>query len=461
MIRRSTAGLLLCFFLLTILAGCAGSAAEPDDLLTGTNSTDAAAGSNPMVPTAEAGSTALPSVPTAAAAVTTETAEVISVPTTEMVPSLAETTDTTEPTDTPETSETPDPSETEPDPVEEMLIHMSLEEKVAQMFIAAPETLTGASEAVTKADETLLEALDRIPVGGVLLMGCNLKNPDQVRALCAGLQAASRGRVGLPLFLCVDEEGGSVARISGNPDFGVEKIPAMSKVDDPETARSLGRTMGAYLRDLGLNVDFAPVADVLTNPENQVVKNRSFGSDPEQVTELAGALADGLLAEGVLPCWKHFPGHGGTAEDSHKGFAVLHLDPRTPEESPELQPFLAAAEAGAPMIMTGHIAVPELDPEGLPASLSPTLLALLRGPDRDYDGLLVTDALGMGAITERFSPGEAAVLAVLAGNDLLLASDELEPAYEAVLAAVRDGTISEARIDESVYRILRTKNDLP
>ena len=433
--KRRLIAALLCLVLVSG-AGCADNTIEPAALLTETFST-------------------------AVTTVSAEAAETVSVTTAETVAPVTETTEITETTEAPEAMTVPETTEALSDPVEAMLMEMTLEEKVAQMFLATPEALTGASEAVTKADEALLEALDRIPVGGVLLMGCNLKNPEQVRALCAGLQAASRERSGLPLFLCVDEEGGTVARISGNPAFGVEKIPAMSKVEDPETARALGQTMGAYLRDLGFNLDFAPVADVLTNPKNTVVKSRSFGSDPERVTELAGALAEGLLAEGVLPCWKHFPGHGGTAEDSHEGFAVLHLDPEAPEEGPELRPFLAAAEAGAPLIMTGHIAVPELDPEGLPASLSPTLLALLRGPERDYEGLLVTDALGMGAITERFGPGEAAVLAVLAGNDLLLASDELEPAYEAVLNAVRDGTISEERIDESVRRILRTKNDLP
>ncbi len=337
---------------------------------------------------------------------------------------------------------------------------MTLEERAAQMLVVTPEALTGGSSYQTTADDSLRAAYDRLPAGGFLLMSGNLKDPAQTKALLAELQNISRERTGLPLLIGVDEEGGPVARISGKAAFGVPKIPAMSTVKDTETARDLGRTIGTYLGELGFNLDFAPDADVLTNPANRVVRDRSFGRDPEAVTALAGALAEGLTEGGVLPCRQHFPGHGGTAEDSHKGFAVLHLDPDAPEDALELRPFLAAAEQGAPMIMTGHITVPELDPE-LPASLSPTLLSLLRGPERRYDGLLITDALGMGAVTDRFGPGEAAVLAVLAGNDLLLAPDDPEAVLRAIVAAVRDGAIPEARINESVYRILRTKTDLP
>ena len=430
--RRILAGLLVCLLAL----GCAGGCGAPVETIPETGTAQTAPETAP--PTEKASDM-----------------------TPETVPTLTETeTEKTVPATTDSVSrDTVPTTAAEPDPLEELLMKMTLEEKVAQMLVVTPETLTGRDSYLTQLDDAFGAAYDRLPVGGVLLMGGNLKDPEQTKALLASLQDLSRERTGLPLFLCVDEEGGSVARISGNPAFGVPKIPAMSTVHDAETARQLGRTMGAYLRDLGFNVDFAPDADVLTNPENRVVRDRSFGSDPDVVTELAEALAEGLLEEGVLPCWKHFPGHGGTAEDSHKGFAVLHLDPAAPAESPELQPFLYAAARGMPMLMTGHITVPELDPE-LPASLSPTLLSLLRGPGRDYNGLLITDALGMGAITERFGQGEAAVLAVLAGNDLLLAPEDPESARQAILEAVRDGTITEERIDESVRRILQTKSGL-
>lgn len=443
--RSILAGLLACLLMISLAVGCGA----PQESLPETAAETRTTAKATEKPDESAGPTA-PDTDPAETVTTTQAAEPDSEPAETVVTTAA----------APETTEAvPETTAAEADLLEELLMKMTLEEKVAQMLVVTPETLTGRDSYLTKMDEAFSAAYDRLPVGGVLLMGGNLKNPEQTRALLEALQDLSRERTGLPLFLCVDEEGGSVARISGNPAFGVPKIPAMSKVQNAETARELGRTMGAYLRDLGFNVDFAPDADVLTNPENRVVRDRSFGSDPALVTELAEALAEGLLEEGVLPCWKHFPGHGGTAEDSHKGFAVLRLDPDALTESPELRPFLYAAERGMPMLMTGHLTVPELDPE-LPASLSPALLALLRGQERNYDGLLITDALGMGAITERFGQGEAAVLAVLAGNDLLLAPEDPETARRAILEAVRDGTITEERIDESVYRILRAKNGL-
>lgn len=346
---------------------------------------------------------------------------------------------------------------------EAKLRQMTLEEKVAQMFIVTPEALTGISGAATVAGETTRASFDRIPVGGILYMGQNLETPAQTRALLSGMRQISLDRTGLVPFLCVDEEGGQVARIGGNPAFGVPKLPPMSelgKTGDPQTAREAGRTIGAYLRGLGFNLDFAPCADVLTNPNNQIVRSRSFGSDAAMVSQMVRAFSEGLLAEGILPCCKHFPGHGGTAEDSHEGFAVLHMDMEQLKNSAELAPFLDAAAWGAPMIMAGHISVPEATGDDRPASLSKTLLDLLRGEELGYEGLIVTDALDMGAISQRCGPGEAAVQAILAGNDLLLEAGNLQESYESVLAAVRDGSIPEDRIDKSVLRILRVKERL-
>lgn len=347
---------------------------------------------------------------------------------------------------------------------EAKLAQMTLEEKVAQMFIVTPEALTGISGTATVAGQTTQNAFERIPVGGILYMARNLENPTQTKALLAGMREISRERIGLVPFLCVDEEGGPVARIGNNPAFGVPKLPPMAeigKTGDSQSAKEAGRTIGAYLRELGFNLDFAPCADVLTNPENRIVRSRSFGSDPALVSRMARAFSEGLLEQGVLPCCKHFPGHGGTAEDSHLGFAVLPMDLETLKRSPELAPFLDAAGWGAPMMMAGHISVPQADGDELPASLSGTLMDLLRGDGVGYEGLIVTDALNMGAITQRYGPGEAAVRAVLAGSDLLLEPEALQEAYEAVLAAVRDGTIPEERIDRSVLRILRAKLRLP
>ena len=349
------------------------------------------------------------------------------------------------------------------DPVETALRKLTLEERIAQLFVVTPEALTNAEKPVQVVNETVQSAFFRIPVGGILCMGESLKGPQQTASLCADLQALSTERLGLPLFLCVDEEGGTVARISGNPAFNLARIPPMAEIGaagDPSQAYAIGQTIGSYLSALGFNVDFAPDADVLTNPQNRVVRSRSFGSSAELVTEMASAFSEGLSEQGVLPCWKHFPGHGGTAEDSHKGFAVLHATLPSLLQSEELSPFLYAAKTGAPMIMTGHIAVPEATGDSYPASLNAKLIGVLRGPGVEYDGLLITDSLGMGAVTQLVSPVEAAVLAVQAGNDLLLVSDHLAEAYQAVRAAVADGRISEDRINESVRRILRRKEEL-
>lgn len=376
-------------------------------------------------------------------------------------PAQEETTMTAEPKPAPVTTAPPDAPGAA---IRARLTEMTVAERAAQMFVVTPEALTGAGRYVTDADDALRAAYERIPAGGVLCMGGNLKDPEQTRSLLAALQDMSREQVGLPIFLCVDEEGGSVSRISGNAAFGQAAVPPMAEVGatgDPEQARQIGRTMGAYLADLGFNVDLAPDADVLTNPDNRVVRDRSFGSDGALVAEMAAALAEGLLEEGILPCYKHFPGHGGTAEDSHKGFAVLHRTRDALLNGQELIPFADAARRGMPMIMTGHISVPETTGNDLPASLSGELIGLLRGPELGYEGLLITDALSMGAITGQYSPGEAAVLAILAGNDLLLVSDGLEEAYSAVLQAIEDGTIPPERIDESVTRILTAKEDLP
>ena len=336
---------------------------------------------------------------------------------------------------------------------------MTLREKVAQMIVVRPEVLAGVSGPVTVAREATREAFDRCPVGGIIYMGSNLKNPEQVKQLCSDMQKISMDRIGLPVFLCVDEEGGTVARVSGNRDFGISPVPRMSKIGaagDPEKAREAGEKIGTYLSGLGFNVDFAPVADVLTNPKNTVVRARSFGSDPELVTEMTGAFFEGLSSKGVLACYKHFPGHGATAEDSHKGFAASK---RTLEQlrQSELVPFQDAADRGVPFIMSGHITAAKVTGKKTPASLSPELLTGLLREEMGYDGIIITDSLSMGAITKNYSLKKAAVMAVLAGNDMLLMPGSLKTCVSAIVEAVEEGEIPEERIDEAVCRIIRAK----
>ena len=374
-------------------------------------------------------------------------------------------------TDAPGTDDSA-PAETEPpaesDPtaapdaeatVRQLMARMTLREKIAQMCFVMPEALPGMQAPVTAADEAWKTAFDATPVGGVILMGANLTGTEQTKALCAALQAYSESRLGLPVFIGVDEEGGDVARVSGTGKFGIGAVPRMASVGasgDPSQARGWGRTVGAYLRELGFNLDFAPDADVLSNAANTVVKTRSFGADGDLVALMAHAFAEGLLSEGVRACYKHFPGHGATAEDSHEGFAVSY---RTKDElwDNDLIPFADAAREKIPFIMSGHISLPNAAKEELPASLNYEILTGLLRSEIRYDGIIITDALNMGAITQRFSPAEVAVLAVKAGNDMLLIASDLEAYVSALTDAVASGEISEARIDESVYRILREK----
>lgn len=341
------------------------------------------------------------------------------------------------------------------DKTEEFLSSMTIEQKIYQMFVITPEQLMGY-ENVTEMDDTTKERFERYPVGGVICFAENLCSAQQTGELLADMQSTAYEVEGLPLFLCVDEEGGRVARIGSNPSFAVEKVGPMAEVSSREEAYACGNVIGQYLHELGFNVDFAPDADVLTNPENTVIGDRSFGTDAETVTEYAAAYSDGLHANDVLSCFKHFPGHGATKDDTHKGYAYSD---KTYEElvKSELVPFAAAEEAGTDMVMAAHIALPKVTGEDTPCSLSYQMITeILRG-DLGYEGLVITDALNMGAIAETYDPGEAALMAVEAGVDLLLMPEDMDEAYAAIYEAVQGGEVTEERIDESVRRILEVK----
>ena len=356
---------------------------------------------------------------------------------------------------------------------EELLESMNLREKVAQMFVVLPEELLSAAEsgsaegkaellengAVICVGEAMERAYGEIPVGGFIYMKSNLRDPEQTEALLSGLDAYSKERFGIPAFHCVDEEGGTVARIGGRMEFGAPDVGDMAGIGetgDAEKALEAGRTLGGYLSELGFNVDFAPVADVLTNPDNQVVKRRSFGSDPDLVADMALAVDQGLKESGVLGAFKHFPGHGATEGDTHEGYAFTS---KSLDElwDCELLPFRKAAENGVEFIMAGHIALPAVTGDETPASLSEELLTGLLRERIGYEGIIITDAMNMGAIVQTYSSGEAAVKAVAAGADMILMPEGLTSAWEGLLEAVASGTIPEERIDASVRRILQAK----
>ena len=343
--------------------------------------------------------------------------------------------------------------------IEEYIRSMTLEDKAAQLFIVMPESLIDGVSCVTAAGDMTREAINEIPVGGFIYARANLRSEDQVSAMTKNVQIYSMERVNLPMFLCIDEEGGTVASITKNDRFQVPYIGDMSdigKTGDAETAYDTGRTMGTYLSRMGFNVDFAPVADVLSNPDNQVVKRRSFGSDPQLVSDMCLALARGLREQGILSVYKHFPGHGGTAEDTHEGYACTD---KTLEELRicDLIPFQEGIRQGVPMIMAGHVSLPGIAGDNTPASLSPAILHDLLREEMGYEGIIITDAMDMGAVTKQYSAAEAAVRSLQAGADMILMPADLKEAYYGVIQAVRDGELTMERIDQSLRRIIRVK----
>lgn len=364
------------------------------------------------------------------------------------------------PSETPSAPETPSetPPETPaqtappakpPSRAQETLEGMSLWEKVCQMLVVFPSDLSG-EEQVTQAGESTRQGLERLPVGGVLYNTSSMVSREQVRELLDTTQSYSK----VPLLLACDEEGGRVARLMST--VGTTRIGPMLDYAHlgPDTAAANARTIAQDMVSCGFNTDFAPVADVWSNPDNTVIGDRAYSRDFAQATQLIPAAVEGFHAGGVACALKHFPGHGDTEEDSHTGAAFVNktLDQLRQEE---LQPFRAGIAAGADLVMLGHLTVPGLDNE--PATFSYRIATQLLREELGFFGVVITDSLQMGAVTDRWSSGEAALKAVQAGADLLLCPEDPEAAAQALLDAVENGTLTQARIDESVLRILELK----
>lgn len=356
-------------------------------------------------------------------------------------------------------SESPESNPLLDNEVQTILDNMTLEDKIAQLFILYPETLVSGVNRVTAAGEMTREAFDRRPVGGLIYMRQNLESKEQVQTMLSDFQEISLSRAGLLAFLCVDEEGGKVTSVGGTEALAILRGEDMADIgarNRPEEAYQKGEFIGGYLSELGFNVDFAPVADVLSNPENTVVKKRSFGSDPKLVTAMTAAFAEGLQSKGILGSYKHFPGHGATAGDTHKGYSYTD---KTLEElmACELLPFMDGISRNIPMIMVGHISLPKVIGDDTPASLSSYIMTDLLREELGYKGIIITDALAMKAVINEYSSDEAAVRALEAGADILLLPEDFELAYQGVLKAVNEGRLSGERIDQSLQRIIRQK----
>ena len=354
--------------------------------------------------------------------------------------------------------DTPEPVEEETqediynDMVKKYYSEMPIEDKVAGLFMVTPESVTGVTVA-TQAGEGTQEALNQYAVGGLIYFGQNIKDKEQITEMLSSTSIKSR----YPIFLGVDEEGGEVSRVA-NSGIDVTKVDDMAAIGaggDASSALHAGETIGSYLKEIGFNVDFAPVADVTQEGAESALGNRSFGSDPQMVGEMVSNAVSGMEGTGVSACLKHFPGLGSAAEDTHEGRVEIG---KTMEElrASDFVPFSAGIEAGADFVMVSHATVPAIDEE-LPGSLSKKVITdTLRG-ELGFEGVVITDALNMTAITEYYKPEDAAVMAIEAGADMLLMPEDFEAAYNAVLAAVQDGTLSEERIDESLYRIYQVK----
>ena len=348
--------------------------------------------------------------------------------------------------------------------IDKALAGMSLREKVGQLFIVRPESLEPAIRYDSDAElpqyqlqavsDGMRERAREYPVGGVLLYGHNIADASQLERFGADLKALG----GAPL-LCIDEEGGRVSRIARNPAFDVpryESAAAIAAGRDPKAAFEAGHAIGHYLHRFGFDIDFAPVADVNTNPRNIIIGDRAFSDDPAVAAPMVAAFVRGLSEAGVASCLKHFPGHGDTLADTHLGYAFTNKD-WSQMDACEMVTFRAGIAAGAPLVMAAHVAAPAVTGSDVPATLSSTILTDKLRSALGYEGIIITDALEMGAITRGFGSGEATVRALEAGADLLLCPLDYCQAFNAVAEAVETGRIPQARLEGSVRRILRLK----
>lgn len=332
----------------------------------------------------------------------------------------------------------------------EIVSSMTLTEKIYQLFVVTPEQLTGDNE-FTTAGEITKQALANYPVGGIIYFSKNIVDKNQITEMIHNTQSFSK----IGLFIAVDEEGGMVSRITSNPNMGTTMFPNMSEIRTTEEAYQVGDTIGSEIRKLGFNLDFAPVADVNSNPYNPVIGKRAFSSDPLNTANMIRAIVEGFHDAEICCTLKHFPGHGDTETDSHYGTAESL---KTLEElwKVEFIPFQEGIDAGAEFVMVGHIALPKITGTDIPATLSPEIIDILKD-DLSFEGIIITDSMQMEAITSRWDSDTAAVMAINAGVDMILMPDNLESAVYGILNAVQKGEISEERINQTVEKIITYK----
>ncbi len=343
-----------------------------------------------------------------------------------------------------------------PDPQQQarfLIREMSLEQKVYQLLFVAPESLTGETSTFEIPD---ISVMQRYPVGGVVLFGQNIVSEAQLKALTAALRLGGEKYGGIQPFIAVDEEGGSVSRIANKLGYPLAYSPEEigQRQDAVSAAYAAGEVIAEYLTPLGINMDFAPVADVLVKNVEELA-GRSYGSDVQTVTDCASSMAEALRQGGVIPCFKHFPGHGAVSGNSHKRSVTSR---RTLAEmlECELIPFERAVMDGTEAIMVSHLVAQGMGDE-VPASMSPKVVGSLLREQMGYDGLVICDALRMNAVMQDYKETTAAVRMLQAGVDMILLPQNMKSVADSILHAVQNGEIAEERIDESVARILGVK----
>lgn len=323
---------------------------------------------------------------------------------------------------------------------------LSLDEKIGQMLMIYYTS--------DEYDESLDNSISEYMPGGFILMEENIKNSNKLIELINNMQKNSK----IPMFISIDEEGGLVQRLKNLEDINVTDIPSMNDIGktSKEDAYEAGNIVGKELKIFGINMDFAPVIDINTNSINNVIGNRSFGSNANLVSEMGISFAKGLRENNIIPVYKHFPGHGDTTIDPHEELPIIE---KTKEElyEKELIPFKNAIADGAEMIMVGHFAVPNITNNNMPSSLSKEVITDILIDELGFNGVIITDALNMQAITDNFSKEEIVVNAINAGVDILLMPGSSSEVTKIIKDAVQKNIITEDRINDSVKKILTLK----
>lgn len=338
--------------------------------------------------------------------------------------------------------------------IEDIINGMTLQEKIGQLFIVDLEDINDGVNC-TSFTETMANNISKYNLGGVIFFAHNIIDRGQVTDLINNIQNSSK----IDSFISVDEEGGIVARIAENNSMGTTVIENMGEIGATENydrAYEVGRIIGSEINELGFNLDFAPVADVITNPNNTEIGIRSFGSDPSLVAGMVENVVRGLQENGVSATLKHFPGHGGSEDNSHEQYSYTLQDLDGMREA-EFLPFIAGINQGVDFIMISHMAAPNVTGDDNPSSLSEIIITDLLRNELGYKKIVTTDALNMKAVSDYYTPEESAIMALKAGADILLMSPDFQAAYEAIFTAVNENVISEGRINESVRRILEVK----